>query len=89
MKSKIKEHLKKFTLFSVLSFIGIVSLISLLLSNPEENNFFKFDSLSKDSENLFNIFFSTMSDFLFNSRSKGLAIQNSQIHTKNSAFSFR
>ncbi len=66
MKSKIKEHLKKFTLFSVLSFIGIVSLISLLLSNPEENNFFKFDSLSKDSENLFNIFFSTMSDFLFN-----------------------
>ncbi len=66
MNSKIKENLKKTLFFSLLSLLGTFILISLLSSNPLDNTFFQFNSMSDNSENILGIFGSILSDFLLN-----------------------
>ena len=66
MKSKIKENLKKILLFSLLSSLGLFFLISLSNSDPQNDIFVNFSSSTQNSENIFGIISSLISEALLN-----------------------
>ncbi len=64
MNIKIKENLKKISYFSFFFLLSAVLLFSLISSTAEDNTFFKFNSVSNDSENMLGYFGSVLADFL-------------------------
>ena len=66
MNIKIKENLKKTGFFLLFLMLSIITLVSLLSQSFDDNTFFKFDSSSSGSENVFGFFGAVLSDFLIN-----------------------
>ena len=66
MITKFKENLKKTGFFCVFLALGLGMLISLISQSSIDNTLFKFDSLSRSSENILGFFGAVLSDFLTN-----------------------
>ena len=64
MITKFKENLKKTGFFCVFLALGLGMLISLISQSSIDNTLFKFDSLSRSSENILGYFGAVLSDFL-------------------------
>ncbi len=64
MNIKFKENLKKTFYFLFLFTISSLLFFSLISSTTQDNTFFKFSSISYDSENILGYFGSVLSDFL-------------------------
>ena len=56
MNIKIKENLKKTGFFLLFLVLSISIFLSLVSQSSDDNTFFKFDSLSSGSKNIFGFF---------------------------------